>query len=217
MKTNYRNLVMPYNFDATKIKPTHVEELDYNNINFVKLYRDMPPYNSYDVFDVDPPDPNLQFQRFNIVKADQKLMIYNDETVIIYDHRTYESTVYRELSNDVWKKVFKNIGYHNLTVDHYKYCDFILSAFCKHIPEGTLKEDECIGLVTAHGDKIYGLAQDFEKKEIPFNRAVLLYVLSYTRLAPSEEPHYQWAVDNYKKYLPVIEKCEEEVFFTKII
>lgn len=97
--------------------------------------------------------------------------------------------------------------------NHYDYLNRILEPFWKEVFGKTPSEMWCGGIVSAHGDKCRGYERDWEKHGINFNRGSLLFLLTYTKEFGDNEKHMsdQWVIDNYQKYLPMIEKAEAYV------
>lgn len=98
---------------------------------------------------------------------------------------------------------------------HYEYLDAILEHFFKEMFNKTPEQMWCAGIVSAHGDKAYSYDNEWKKAGIPFQHGVLLFLLTYVSVngqkvmgdTPKHESD-QWVIDNYKKYLPMIEKAE---------
>ena len=72
----------------------------------------------------------------------------------------------------------------------------------------------CGGMVSAHGDKAYSYKSGWEKENIPFNRGVLIFLLTYTSELDREKwQSSEFVIDKYEHYLPLIESVEKEVFY----
>lgn len=61
--------------------------------------------------------------------------------------------------------------------------------------------DACGGMVSAHGDKTDQYQTYWVGKGLDFNKAQIIYFLTYTKLMdrPKHESK-EWVVDNYSKY-----------------
>lgn len=100
---------------------------------------------------------------------------------------------------------------------HYDYLDAILEEFWKEVFGKTASEMFFGGAVSAHGDKCYGYKREWLRVGIPFHHGALLYLLTYTKefgLTPKHESS-EWVIRNYTKYVPMIEKAENEVVSKK--
>lgn len=95
----------------------------------------------------------------------------------------------------------------------YEYLNRILTPFWKEVFGKTPSEMWCGGIVTSHGDKFRGYTRQWEEHGINDNRGGLLFLLTYTKEFGDNEKHNsdQWVIDNYQKYLPMIEKAEAYV------
>jgi hypothetical protein len=94
-------------------------------------------------------------------------------------------------------------------MNHYEYLEKNLDNFWKEIFNKTLDEMWCSGIIVSHGDKGSQYKQRWEEKNIPFNRGMLIYMLTYTReLDRPKWESCQFVIDKYEKYLPIIEKIE---------
>ncbi|BDR24933.1 hypothetical protein KEN51_CDS0096 [Pseudomonas phage vB_Pae10145-KEN51] len=62
--------------------------------------------------------------------------------------------------------------------------------------------DACAGLVAAHGDKTEQYRYIWEEAGLDFNKAQVIYFLTYTKLLGDTPKHMscQWVIDNYNKY-----------------
>lgn len=94
--------------------------------------------------------------------------------------------------------------------NHYDYLNRILEPFWKEVFGKTPSEMWCGGIVSSHGDKCRGYNREWEQAGINDNRGSLLFLLTYTKEFGDNEKHKsdQWVIDNYEKYLPMIEKAE---------
>lgn len=64
----------------------------------------------------------------------------------------------------------------------------------------------CAGMVSAHGDKVSQYRLTWEKAGLDFNKAQIIYFLTYTKLL-GDTPKYmsaQWVIDNYSKYCDLL-------------
>jgi hypothetical protein len=95
---------------------------------------------------------------------------------------------------------------------HYDYLDAMLNPFWMRV-FGKIADDMwCGGIVTAHGDKCYGYKRRWAAKGINFYHGAMLYLLTYTRVMDQEKYlSGEWVIENYLKYLPVLEAAEKEV------
>ncbi|AAL83168.1 hypothetical protein fnug_313 [Pseudomonas phage fnug] len=62
--------------------------------------------------------------------------------------------------------------------------------------------ESCTGLISAHGDKVEQYRNGWEEAGLDFNKAQIIYLLTYTKLL-GDTPKYmsnQWVIDNYSKY-----------------
>lgn len=96
---------------------------------------------------------------------------------------------------------------------HYDYLDRMLNPFWKEVFGKTANEMWCGGIVGAHGDKCYSSKRVWAKHGIHFFRGALLFLLTYTKVMDREKHlSEEWVIDNYAKYLPMIEKVEKEIY-----
>lgn len=100
-------------------------------------------------------------------------------------------------------------GLHSL--NHYDYLDCVIEDFWKLVFNKSLNDTWNAGIITAHGDKGSGYESDWLEAGIPFNRGMLLYLLTYTNELGDtpKNKSCQWVIDNYLKYLPMIELAEK--------
>lgn len=96
---------------------------------------------------------------------------------------------------------------------HYDYLDAMLEPFWKLVFDKTPDQMACAGIVIAHGDKAYSYKEDWKKKDIPFHRGVLLFLLTYTQLLGDTPKHQscEWVINKYPEYLERIEQAERQV------
>lgn len=98
-----------------------------------------------------------------------------------------------------------------LNVSHYKYLDAVIESFWVKVFGKTPSEMFCGGIVSAHGDKCYDYKFSMPKRNIPFNRSALLFLLTYTKLMDREKNlSEEWVVENYNKYVTLIIEAEQE-------
>ena len=98
-----------------------------------------------------------------------------------------------------------------LNVSHYKYLDAVIESFWVKVFGKTPSEMFCGGIVSAHGDKCFDYKFSMPKRNIPFNRSALLFLLTYTKLMDREKHlSEEWVVENYNKYVPLIIEAEQE-------
>lgn len=95
---------------------------------------------------------------------------------------------------------------------HYDYLDVMLNPFWVKVFNKTADEMWFGGAVSAHGDKCYGYKNKWAKADINSYRGALLYLLTYTKVMdrPKHESS-EWVIENYSRYLPMIEAAEREV------
>ena len=97
--------------------------------------------------------------------------------------------------------------------NHYEYLDKILDPFWLEVFGKTSSEMMYGGIISAHGDKCSGYNFEWDENGINHNRGSLLFLLTYTKEFGDNKKHMsgQWVIDNYQKYLPMIEKAESIV------
>lgn len=133
--------------------------------------------------------------------AEEAYVVENDEVVKVDDVEALMKTFMTE------------VGYEKFYVNQYKYCDAIIDNFWKLVFNKTAKEMWCDGITCAHGDKAYGYKDDWKKAGIPFNRGVMMFLLTYTSLLDREKcESCEWVIDNYPKYIAIFEQVEQEIF-----
>lgn len=76
--------------------------------------------------------------------------------------------------------------------------EFIAKVFvgdCRYI-------DACGGMISAHGDKSDQYRSYWEKKGLNFNKAQIIYFLTFTKLLGDfpKSQSKEWVADNYAKY-----------------
>ena len=148
-----------------------------------------------------------------VVRTEKKLYLFHSEIAmsVEIDDDNYHSSYHVNPKEDFWKQVFVDIGPNNFEMCHYDYLDIILDEFWKLVFGKTANEMFCGGIVSAHGDKAYGYKHQWEEAGIPFQRGVLLFLLTYTPELGDTPKHEsdEWVIRNYQKYLPHIEAAEK--------
>lgn len=98
------------------------------------------------------------------------------------------------------------------TVDsHYDYLDKHLDLFWRIVVGKSLNDTYHAGIISAHGDKAYSYKSIWEEAGLDFNRAMLMYLLSYKMEHLNRSKVSQWVIDNYHVYDEVYEKIEKQV------
>lgn len=151
---------------------------------------------------------------FPVIKLDEAIDVYlerlNSETPKRWSGKAYRPEDIK-VYND--QKVFYS--------NHYLYLEHMLDYFWKEVFGKTSSEMRCDGIIISHGDKCYSYRNIWLKHGINHNRGSLIWLLSYTKEFEGNEKHKskQWVVDNYQKYLPMIERAEalvlENIFIKK--
>jgi hypothetical protein len=96
--------------------------------------------------------------------------------------------------------------------NHYTYLDAILEPFWLEVFKKTPSETWSAGIVAAHGDKAYGYRREWQQAGINHNRGTLLFLLTYTsEFKGGKSDSCEWVIENYPKYLPMIEQAEAKV------
>lgn len=100
-----------------------------------------------------------------------------------------------------------------LGYSHYDYLDDHLDLFWQKVFGKTLSEMWCAGIIGAHGDKGYCYRHDWKKAGINYYRGMMLFMLTYTNELGDTPRHKskEWIIENYEKYLPLIEEVEQDV------
>lgn len=97
----------------------------------------------------------------------------------------------------------------NTLSNHYDYLDLVIDNFSKLVFGEKHEFIMNSSMISAHGDKGYGYKHIWTISDIPFERGMLLYLLTYTKeLDTDKSKSCQWVIDNYPKYLPMIEEAE---------
>lgn len=154
-----------------------------------------------------------------IIRTQKKLHIFHSE--ILESIEVLPGIVNKRYtekpSEDLWKKMFMDIGPENFDLNHYDYLHLVIDDFWKLVFGKTTSEMFCGGIIGAHGDKAYGYNSEWDEAGIPFERGVLLFLLTYTKELGDTPKHLSvyWVIDNYQKYLPHIEAAEKAAGLTK--
>lgn len=144
-----------------------------------------------------------------VLRTKDSLYVYNNELIIktrggveIHNNQPTEAD---------WRLVFDDIGPTNLIIGHYNYLEIVIGDFWKRIFNKTTAEMWCDGIITSHGDKAYGYRYCWEEVGISFNRGVLLFLLTYTKLLGDTPKHKsrEWVMEKYQEYLPHILEAEK--------
>lgn len=97
------------------------------------------------------------------------------------------------------------------SIGHYDYLEMVLPAFWKAVFGKTLEETHFDGIEVAHGDKAYGYRTKWLDAGLSFNRAVMLYLLTYTeKLDCPKHESSAWVIKNYPAYMAMILNAEIE-------
>jgi hypothetical protein len=68
------------------------------------------------------------------------------------------------------------------------------------------------GMVSAHGDKVEQYRDYWEDKGLDFNRASVIYFLTYTKkMYGPKHKSKEWVISNYSHYWPILEEIEAEI------
>lgn len=97
---------------------------------------------------------------------------------------------------------------------HYDYLEANLMSFFKLVGIDTSPHNN--GMIVAHGDKAYGFKYDWNQAEIPFERGVAIYLLSYCSPFNTESRETEngwvdvgdWVRDNYERFEPYLVEAE---------
>lgn len=84
-----------------------------------------------------------------------------------------------------------------------KYMLTNTDAFIAKVFEGDQRYIEsCGGMVSAHGDKSTQYRSRWEDAGLDFNKAQIIYFLTFTKLLGDTPKHNscQWVIDNYSTY-----------------
>ena len=101
-------------------------------------------------------------------------------------------------------------------MNHYEWLDKYLPEIFKLL---NINWDWNAGIIGAHGDKCYSYKSAWEENGIPFEHGVAIYLLTYCRPFAKEVRDVGgkwvdvncWVMDNYQKFLPVIEQAIKNV------
>lgn len=155
-----------------------------------------------------------------VVRTEKRLYLFHSEIaefIALDGDRGYHSEYTNPPEEDFWKEMFTAIGPDNFDLSHYDYLELVLEEFWRLVFGKTAGEMWCGGIIGAHGDKAYGYKGDWEDSGIPFDRGVLLFLLTYTKELGDTPKHEscEWVISNYQKYLPHIEAAEKAAGLTK--
>ena len=144
-----------------------------------------------------------------VLKLKDILYVYNNE-FIVRMVKGDTSHNYQPSEAD-YRLMFDEITPGNLDLNHYDYLELVIEEFWVRVFGKTLSETWNDGIIVSHGDKAYGYKDTWEKAGIPFNRGVLIFLLTYTRELGETPKHEsrEWVVRKYNKYLPFIEEAEK--------
>lgn len=93
---------------------------------------------------------------------------------------------------------------------HYDYLKLVIVNFSKLVFGEKHHFMMNSGMVVAHGDKGDCYKRSWEEHNIPFHRGMLMYLLTYTKVMDDEKhKSCEWVIENYPKYLPMIEEAEK--------
>lgn len=88
-------------------------------------------------------------------------------------------------------------------------CDYMrqhTDEFIKRVfDEDPVYQKSCVGMVSAHGDKVEQYRGYWEKNNLLFRKAQIIYFLTYTKLM--DQPKHrskEWVLDNYDKYKDIL-------------
>lgn len=161
-------------------------------------------------------EEHIEFKTYwtTVIRVEEGILAFHNSMMIFWpDACEQPNSIPFIPDNDAWKEVFKKIGPENLNINQYHYCDMMLNPFWLRVFGKTADEMWCGGIVSAHGDKAYGYKSQWEKAGVPFNRGVLIFLLSYTKELGDRPKHEtrEWVIENYSKYLPMILEAEKEI------
>lgn len=202
----------------------HEVQFEYPNKDTLELrYNDYKPFGfsvDMDVFEVEyfkysKDEAFIQteswqgwmLQRYPVTKPEEAINAFIER--LLSETADLGSDTYPSWENtNLFIELERSVDFKN----HYDYLDHVIDSFWKKVFGKTLEEMWCSGIITAHGDKAYGYKYKWSESSIPFNRGVLLYLLSYTPIFEKEKREYigQWVIDQYQTYLPLIEEAEKE-------
>ena len=211
----YKELVQYYNFNPETTRRVEDKGFPVTDKGFLELINSLS-VNDWYVCEAGGLPTGCTYW-ITVFRTEKGILFYHDEAVqfISTDSDTFSFFSASDIvSEETWKLVFKYIGYRNLALNQYKYCDAILDAFWKLVFGKTAKEMWCGGIVGAHGDKAYDYKRQWGKASIPFNHGVLLFLLTYTSEMDRDKcESCQFVIDKYQHYLPMIQQAEKETFF----
>ena len=148
-----------------------------------------------------------------VVRLENTMFMFHNEHIVTVDA---DSVNFNDApTEENWKEIFVAIGPQNFDLSHYDYLDLVIESFWTKVFHKTMDEMWCAGIVGAHGDKAYGYQSEWEDKNIPFRRGVLIFLLTYTKERGDRPKHEscEWVIENYEKYLPFILEAEKEAGF----
>lgn len=145
-----------------------------------------------------------------VIRLGDSLYVYSQECIIYQTDAT--QVCINNPSEQEWKKLYMAIGARNLRMSHYDYMDLMLNDFWAYVFDKTLEQDHSEGISVGHGDKAYGYENIWRQHDIPFNRGVMLYMLTFTKLLGDYPKHesFKWVIEQYQHYLPIIQQLEHE-------
>jgi hypothetical protein len=103
-----------------------------------------------------------------------------------------------------------------LIYSHYDWLEIYLPKFLKEL--GIDMDQECPGIIGAHGDKAYSCKNTWKENGIEFFHGIAIFFLTYLHPWENEcretengwiDP-YKWVIENKDKFLPIIKKLEKE-------
>ena len=212
----YRQIVNPYYFNNKNI--TEVAPLEYDGHNVYDIFNNMQP-NTYYVY-VDNKTTYFGGYNYTVVRLADIMYMFNDSYIAKVTEDTWQGVDVidpnTQLTADIWYEMFITIGADKYNISHYKYLELVIDTFWVSVFGKTPSEMFCGGIVGAHGDKGSGYERTWKYSEpsINFNRGMLLFLLTYTKVMdrPKIETG-QWVIDNYPKYLDRILLAEKEAGF----
>ena len=219
---NYKEICNAYHFNRNKLlKRKPLEFSLEKQIECVNRLREVLVVGDFFICEVgglyDADHQDFKTFWITVIRVEEGILAFHSDMMIFWpDSDVIPDSIPFIPDNDGWKEAFRKIGYNNFELNQYDYCNLMLESFWKRIFNKTPDDMWCAGIVSAHGDKAYGYKSEWEKHEIPFNRGVLLYLLTYTKLLGDTPKHEScnWVIANYPKYLPMIEETEKEIGFS---
>lgn len=141
-----------------------------------------------------------------------RLSILNESSLI---HPTMYSEYYTKLTeNPHWNVPLSIYIKEERTLStlnsHYDYLKLVIDNFSKLVFGEKHHFMMNSNMVVAHGDKGGGYSSLWGEQGIPFHRGMLIYLLTYTKAMDAEKhKSCEWVIENYPKYLPMIEEAEK--------